>query len=869
MFEKIKNIFAKKVTPPPYLWNGNYGFELAPPTDRAVLLNSMKSWVYVFVDKNAKSVADVPLNVYVAKETTSKTSYKSDFVDKQSLKHLKKDSLGIANKIKKALAVEELYDHPLNALLDKPNLYMTGIELKYLTMLHLELTGDAYWYVVKNNLGVPVEIWPLYPDMIEIVPSEKNYIEGYLYKTGVKNINFSSDEVIHFCYMHPTKKYYGLSPLEANWPSFNINTDIEVFQKAIFKNMGRPDGILMFDHNLDDDAMNRVREGWKATYGGVSNAGKIGILEGGTKYQPISNKPTDLDYIEGKKALKEQLANAFGQTLGMYSESANRSNADTAMYSYTINTVVPKLNYIVEKLNSFLAPMFDEKVFVGYEDIVPEDKEYLLKKKAEYLKNGILTINEIREEEGLPPQIYGNYPMVNMASIPFAYDTTKPSILMDKIPMMDHYGNASKETAPKEEKPKEDKETKKNYSETESSEVWGDFVELTEEQEEILAEDLTKIINIYLKDLEKRAKKSDDYVEWIPKKDDYLDTLNLMFTKNYVKIFNSHYKRTLKELKKVISKQDEQVDEILASLAVDDKETLALLKEKIQENSVLILDALRKKVLLTIIDGVSAKKQTAEIIEMVRKEIPEFAKREIALMSRTGVLWVANHGSLLAMQNSKVVEKKQWFTAEDERVCEHCNAMHEKIVDVNEPFDLTEVEKLGLKVDYHNNNLQAPPLHPRCFDQFTEVFTEEGWKFFKDLNGKEKIYSLDPNTLEMEFVPYNKYIKYHYKGKMLWFRSNLIDQMVTPNHNMIYYENKKIKQIEAKDLTTDKLLLISKEKIVTGNIITKYEKDYDGFVYDVELTKNHILYTRRNQLYSWSGNCRCTILPILKGENNE
>src|SRR5438105_1293537 len=39
----------------------------------------------------------------------------------------------------------EVDEHPLLTLLEGVNDRMTGIELKYVTMCHLELTGNAYW----------------------------------------------------------------------------------------------------------------------------------------------------------------------------------------------------------------------------------------------------------------------------------------------------------------------------------------------------------------------------------------------------------------------------------------------------------------------------------------------------------------------------------------------------------------------------------------------------------------------------------------------------------------------------------------------------------------------------------------------------
>lgn len=53
---------------------------------------------------------------------------------------------------------------------------------------------------------------------------------------------------------------------------------------------------------------------------------------------------------------------------------------------------------------------------------------------------------------------------------------------------------------------------------------------------------------------------------------------------------------------------------------------------------------------------------------------------------------------------------------------------------------------------------------------------------------------------------------------------------------------------------------------VTATVFHKEIQHYDGFVYDLTLEKNHIMYIRRNGKCFWGSNCRCYKIPILKTE---
>ena len=71
-----------------------------------------------------------------------------------------------------------------------------------------------------------------------------------------------------------------------------------------------------------------------------------------------------------------------------------------------------------------------------------------------------------------------------------------------------------------------------------------------------------------------------------------------------------------------------------------------------------------------------------------------------------------------------------------------------------------------------------------CYDDKTEVLTNEGWKFFKDLNGKEKILTRNQNG-QAEFQNILNQICYDYDGDLHHYKSQNIDLNITPNHKML------------------------------------------------------------------------------------
>lgn len=87
-----------------------------------------------------------------------------------------------------------------------------------------------------------------------------------------------------------------------------------------------------------------------------------------------------------------------------------------------------------------------------------------------------------------------------------------------------------------------------------------------------------------------------------------------------------------------------------------------------------------------------------------------------------------------------------------------------------------------------------------CYDDKTEILTEEGWKLFKNLNKKNKVAQIEVNNnRRLTFVKPVRILSYSYKGKMIRINNLSIDLLVTPDHRMVYasewkfYNNKKAK----------------------------------------------------------------------------
>jgi len=87
-----------------------------------------------------------------------------------------------------------------------------------------------------------------------------------------------------------------------------------------------------------------------------------------------------------------------------------------------------------------------------------------------------------------------------------------------------------------------------------------------------------------------------------------------------------------------------------------------------------------------------------------------------------------------------------------------------------------------------------------CYDEETEILTEDGWKYFRDLTKKDTIFTLiDDNKIELHKP--KKLFAYDYEGEMFHFKTKSLDLLVTPNHRMVvdHVQSRRRKFVEAQN----------------------------------------------------------------------
>jgi HK97 family phage portal protein len=382
------------------------------------LLAELKNTAWTCASINAAVCANNPPSLYVVtRHNQPRPKCATRTLEPHTEKRLRAMP-HLALRTKDAAAIEQVTEHPLLALLQQPTAptnVLNSFDLWELTTLYQEVHGSAYWYLDMDPiLGIPRNIWVLPAQNVtpKRDPDSPNLVDYYLYRTGRTEQRFPPEQVIHFRYPDPRDPYTsGLSPLRACFEQASISSDYAAFKKAKFENSAIPDAIVSPKEVIGEEERDRLETQWNQRFrrGG---SGRVVVAETGLQVQLLNHSMGDVAQLAEINVTKEDISNAFHVPVAYLTSQTNLANLIASQMQHVQLAIAPRLERRDEKLNAQLVPLYDPtgRLFLASEDPKPVDAGAMIQQKELDLKYGVVSINEVRSERGLPPVPWGEVP---------------------------------------------------------------------------------------------------------------------------------------------------------------------------------------------------------------------------------------------------------------------------------------------------------------------------------------------------------------------------------------------------------------------------------------------------------------------------
>ncbi len=312
---------------------------------------------------------------------------------------------------------EKVEDHPALDLLNHPNPFASRSQFWGAISMSLDIAGNAYVEKVRSGSGKTVELWPLRPDRIKVIPDAQRFIGGYLYTIGDKTYTLDANDVIRFTTRHPLDDYYGLPVLAVLAGRVDLDVWTRRFAESFFRNAGVPTGLLNIQRVVQESERQAIRRRFREEYGGPEGWHRMLVLDGGqATYTPmgLGMGPNGLAMDTLSQQNEVRILGAFGgippslipTIVGQGSSSYANRVSDRQLYWE--QTMIPWFRDMDTTLTMHLIDEYPDldrfehdlsKIKALQED---EDKKH--ERYREDWKAGLLTWAEARQEIGYPEE---------------------------------------------------------------------------------------------------------------------------------------------------------------------------------------------------------------------------------------------------------------------------------------------------------------------------------------------------------------------------------------------------------------------------------------------------------------------------------
>ena len=305
-------------------------------------------------------------------------------------------------------------DHPLQRLLDSPNPFWSRGDLWRATETYLSLWGSAFWGLERDERARVVEIWPLRSDRMRVVPDAQAYIKGFTYAgKSERLIPHLPEDVVWIRYFNPLDEYSGLSPIAPLRLSADMGMDALRANRNNLSNDSTPGLFIETADTPTDDEVAEFYTRWESRFRGVARVRRPALLSGGMKASNLGFSPRDMEYIQSLRWSLEDIARVYGVPKPMLGdiERITFSNFQTARRVFWGDTIVPQLKFYQEALQQMLLPNLGfpaTDLFVEFDltevEALRESENDKARRRETYVRSGIMTVNEVRQEMNLPPR---------------------------------------------------------------------------------------------------------------------------------------------------------------------------------------------------------------------------------------------------------------------------------------------------------------------------------------------------------------------------------------------------------------------------------------------------------------------------------
>lgn len=248
----------------------------------------------------------------------------------------------------------------LRFLFDNPNPKQSGNDFVQEWVGYYALYGEGFIKMV-NSIGsitnpsatpkTPVNLVNINPvHMKEVVDNVTLEIVKWLFNGRVE---IKPTELIHTKDFNPYNPHRGLSPLSPIDDEIFIDQSTLDYNKSFFGNDATPGFVLTTDKGLNEEVRERLLKWWTERHQGAKKAFKPTVLEGGLKAQTIGNTHKEMDFVEQKRLMREEILGIWRSPKALFNitDDLNYATFMGQMKVFWLYSLMPIMRKFEDSMN--------------------------------------------------------------------------------------------------------------------------------------------------------------------------------------------------------------------------------------------------------------------------------------------------------------------------------------------------------------------------------------------------------------------------------------------------------------------------------------------------------------------------------------
>ncbi len=315
----------------------------------------------------------------------------------------------------------------------KPNSYQTRSDWLLFMLRSLLSDGNSYNVAKRNDRGEVETLWPLPPWSVYpyIVPETGDVVYQVAHSDAVDLAQpdveegwwVPAREMLHVRLHTPKHPLIGETPLVAALYPTITGTEINRKSAAFFSNMSRPGGVLRHPGKLEETAMKRIKERWQQI-SGSGNTGDVAVLQEGMEWQALEMTAVDSELAKIYQLSERQIFQLFRVPpfLGGDLEKATFTNVESLTRFYLQSCLGFYFDHLEAAFTAFFRLPPNEQIqFDVDQALLAGDLKERMDAYGKAVQNGVMSPNEARARESLPPAEFGDQPRVQQQLVPLAF----------------------------------------------------------------------------------------------------------------------------------------------------------------------------------------------------------------------------------------------------------------------------------------------------------------------------------------------------------------------------------------------------------------------------------------------------------------